>query len=216
MVGQPQKLRKGQEEAVSRILRNKLLTWTVIGFTILAGITGLSLWGIKERVETKMEKLVAKQFKEPRIQKVVRQVAADRASTLLAEQVNPEVAEFKAEIANQLKDLHALVARTQDLEAQSRQHEQSIQAVLQGLQHSLKQSQDAQTKLSSVRTDIVEMQKCLATIQYYQIKGANIFPNPYQKEMLDALNKLVAIAIPSPAERSKFITELQGPQEPKK
>ena len=122
MVGQPQKLTKGQEEDVIRILRNKLLKWTVIGFTILAGLTGLSLWGIKERVETKMEKLVAKQFEEPRIQEVVRQVAADRASTLLSEQVNPEVAKFKTEIANQLKDLHALVVRTQDLEAQSRQH----------------------------------------------------------------------------------------------
>ena len=131
-------------------------------------------------------------------------------------QVQAEVAKFKTEIANQLKKLHTLVARTQQLEAQSRKHEQSMQAVLAGLQQSLAQSQNAQAMLTSVRTDIVEMQKCLATIQYYQIKGANIFPNPYHKEMLDALNKLVAIAIPNPLERSKFITELQGPQGQKK
>lgn len=60
------------------------------------------------------------------------------------------------------------------------------------------------------------MQKHIATIQFYQIKGANRLPNPYQKEMMDALNKLVVIAIPNPVERNRFITELQGTQEPNK
>ena len=216
MVGKPQTLSQGQKNEVVSILRKQVVTWILIGLAILTGITGVGLWQIKKRVEAKMDKLVAKQFEEPQIQELVRQVAAERASALLTEQVNPEVAKFKTEIANQLKKLHTLVARTQQLEAQSRKHEQSMQAVLAGLQQSLAQSQNAQAMLTSVRTDIVEMQKCLATIQYYQIKGANIFPNPYHKEMLDALNKLVAIAIPNPLERSKFITELQGPQGQKK
>ena len=106
MVGVPQKLSKGQEVDVIRILRNKLLTWTVVGFTILAGITGLSLWGIKERIEANMEKLVAAQFEEPRIQQVVRQVAAERASSLLAEQVNPEVTKFKADVQQELLEFN--------------------------------------------------------------------------------------------------------------
>ncbi len=215
MAGKPQTLSQGQKEEVVSILRKQVVVWILIGLAILTGITGVGLWQIKKRVEAKMETLVAKQFEEPRIQKVVQRVAAERASTLLTEQVNPEVAKFKTEIANQLKDLHALVSRTQALEAQSRKHEQSIQDVLVGLKQSLTQSQNVQDMLTSVRTDIVEMQKYLATIQYYQIKGANIFPNPYQKEMLDSLNKLVAIAIPNPIERNKFINELQGPQDQK-
>ena len=216
MVGKPQTLSKGQEEDVVRILRNKLVTWTIIFFTILAGLTGASLLGIMKRTEKKMEDLVAKQFEEPRIQEVVRQVAADRASVLMTKQVTPEVTKFKADVADQLKELHTLVATTRELEAESQKHERSIQEVLVGLQHSLKQSQDANTRLSVVSSNIVEMQKCIATIQYYQLKGHNTIPNPYGKEMLDSLNRLLTIAIPDPVERSKFITELQSPQEPKK
>ncbi len=163
-----------------------------------------------------MEQLVAKQFEEPRIQEIVRQAASDRASTLMVEQINPEVVKFKAEVAEQLNLLRGLVAKTQELEEQSRKHKQSIQAVLIGLQQSLKQSQDANTRLSTVSSAIVEMQKCVATIQYYQIQGYGTFPNPYGEQMLASLNKLVAIAIPNPAERGKFITELQGDRDSKK
>lgn len=111
MVGIPQKLSKGQEEDVIRILRNKLLTWIIIGFTLLAGFTGFSLWGIMQRAKTQMEQLVAKQFEEPRIQKLVREVAADRASVLMTEQIQPEVTKFKAELAAQLQELKGYVEK---------------------------------------------------------------------------------------------------------
>ena len=107
MVGKPQRLSKGQEEGVVRILRNKLLTWTLIFFAILAGLTGASLLGIMKRTEKKMEDLVAKQFEEPRIQEVVRQVAADQASALMIEQITPEVTNFKANLEKQ-KELTVL------------------------------------------------------------------------------------------------------------
>lgn len=215
MAGEKQKLSKGQQEEVVHIFRNKLLAWTLIGFAILAGFTGLSLWGIMNRVEHKMEALVAKQFEEPRIQKVVRDVAAERASSLMKEQVAPEVTKFKSEIEDQLKELQTLVTKTSDLKAESQKNKQLIQAVLDELQRSFKESQVANNRLNAISADIVKMQKAVATIQYYQIKGASIFPNPHTKEMLDALNELVAVAIPNPVERSKFITELQGPQQPK-
>lgn len=213
MPGKPQTLSEGQKNEVIRILRNRLLGYVLISFAILAGLTGLSLWGIWQRVEAEMEDLVAKQFKEPQIQEVVRQAAAEQASGLMMEQITPEVNDFKAKVDNQLKELYSLVATIQELKTESQKHEQGIQTVLGGLQHSLKQSQN---QLSTVKSDIVEMQKHLATIQYYQIQGTNKFPNPYTKEMMAALNKLVVIAIPNPVERNKFITELRGTQEPKK
>ncbi len=213
MPSKPQTLSEGQKDEVARIIRNKLLKWVLIFFAILAGLTGASLWGIMKRTETEMEKLVAKQFEEPRIQEVVRQVAAERASALMTEQITPEVNNFKTEVNNQLEKLYPLVATIQELKAESQKSEQEIQTVLDSLEHSLKQSRN---QLSTIKSDIVEMQKHVATIQYYQIKGANRLPNPYKKEMMAALNKLVAITIPNPVERSKFITELQGPRDPKK
>ncbi len=213
MAGKPQTLSGGQKDEVARIIRNELLKGVLISLAILAGLTGASLWGIMKRTETEMEKLVAKQFEEPRIQEVVRQVAAELASSLMMEQITPEVNDFKAKIDNQLKELYSLVASIQELKTESQKSEQEIQTVLGGLQHSLKQSQN---QLSAVKSDMVEMQKHLATIQYYQIEGANRIPNPYKEGMMAALNKLVAIAIPDRAERSKFITELQDTQKPKK
>ena len=184
MAYESQNLSEDQKKEVIQIFHNKILAWILISFAILAGLTGMSLWGIMKRTEKKMEDLVAKQFDEPQIQKVVRQVAAERASVLMTEQITPEVTKFKADVADQIKTLHSLVAKTRKLEVASREHEQSIQTVLGGLQQSLKQSQDAHNQLSTVKSDIVEMQKYLATIQYYQIEGANRFPNPYTKEML--------------------------------
>lgn len=213
MAGKPQTLSEGQKKEVVRILRNQLIKWILISLTLLSILTGLSIYKILKNTEEKVEELVAKQFEEPRIQEVVRQVAAERASVLMTEQITPEVNDFKAKVDNQLKELYSLIATIQELKTESQKHEQGIQTVLGGLQHSLKQSQN---QLSTVKSDIVEMQKHLATIQYYQIQGANTFPNPYAKEMMAALNKLVVIAIPNPVERSKFITELQGTQEPKK
>lgn len=129
MAGKPQTLSEGQKDEVVSILRKKVIGWTLVGLTILTAIMGIGLWQIKQRVENKMEQLVAKQFEEPRIQEIVRQAAADRASVLLVEQVNPEVVKFKTEVAVQLNELHTLVAKTRELEEQSRKHEQSIQAV---------------------------------------------------------------------------------------
>lgn len=213
MAGRHQTLSKGQKDEVVQILKKKLLFYVLTGGTIFVLITGLSLLSIMKRVENGMEKLVAKQFEEPRIKKLVRQVATERASTLMMEQITPEVNNFKKEVNNQLEKLYPLVAAIQELKVESQKSEQEIQTVLKGLEYSLKQSR---SQLSTIKSDNVEMQKYVSIIQYYQIEGANRFPNPYIKEMLDALNKLVVIAIPNSVERNKFIAEIQVPQEPKK
>jgi len=100
MAGKPQTLSEGQKKEVVRLFWKKLLTSMLIFFAILGGITGWSLWEIKQRVEAKMEELVAKQFEEPQIQEVVRQVAAERASFLMTDQIMPDVNSFKIEVAS--------------------------------------------------------------------------------------------------------------------
>lgn len=109
MVGKPQTLSKGQKEEVRRILWKQVVTGFLIGLAVLTGLTGLSLWEIARRVENNMERLVAKQFEEPRIQKVVRKVAADRADTIMHEQIQPEVQRFKGQIDKQLDELQTSV-----------------------------------------------------------------------------------------------------------
>ena len=116
MAGKPQSLSKGQEEHVIRILRKSLIAWVLIGFAVLAGLTGASLWGIMKRAETQMEELVAKQFEEPRIREVVQAVATERADALIQEQINPEVANFKTEVSSQLEELQTIVVGTRELE----------------------------------------------------------------------------------------------------
>ncbi|MBW2168556.1 MAG: hypothetical protein JRG69_04705, partial [Deltaproteobacteria bacterium] len=75
MTGKPQTLSKGQREEVVKILRKQVVTWVLIVIAVLTGVTGLSLWGIKSRLEKKLEVLVAKQFEEPRIKAIVSDVA---------------------------------------------------------------------------------------------------------------------------------------------
>ena len=65
---------------------NQRLGWYVFAaFAVIAGISGLSIWEIKERTEEKVEVLISEQFKEPRIQKTLEDVAVERASTLISE-----------------------------------------------------------------------------------------------------------------------------------
>ena len=107
MAGKPQTLSKGQQDEVSSILRKQVLTWSLIFLAVLTGVTGLSLWGIKCRVEKKMEELVAAQFQEPRIRELLHETAADRANAIIMDQVRPEVVSFKAEVQKELKGVQS-------------------------------------------------------------------------------------------------------------
>jgi hypothetical protein len=210
MAGKPQSLSEGQEKAVRFILRKQVAVWTLTGLALLGGITGLSLWQIKERVERKMETLVAKQFEEPRIRTTVQEVARSQATVLMLKEIEPEVATFKEGIAQRLRDLDALVQKTQLLDEQSKEHAKAVGDIVATLQKTLQDSQDMRDKIVGLQSDIVRMQKCTARVQYYIVKGRNSLPNPYGKEMVGALNELLSIALPNPLERTKFIESLGG------
>jgi len=207
-------LTEDQKSEVVQIVWKQVLAGSLVILALLGGITGLSLWGIKTRIEDKVERLVSKQFEEPKIQGIVEKVAANQASILMSEQINPEVVKFKEEVSKKLEELYQLVAKTRELEVQSRKHEESIQNVLYALKTSLNESQESAKQLTRLKSDIIEMQKLVVTLQYYQLKGGNTIPNPYLEQSKDALNRLVHIAIPDPLERSKFIVEMQQIQEP--
>lgn len=87
-----------------RILRKTLLRYLLVGFAILAGVTGMSLWGIYSKINGNMTNLVAKQFEEPRIQQLTREAASERASILLEQQIQPEVEKFKQDIVEKTNE----------------------------------------------------------------------------------------------------------------
>ncbi len=211
MANKPQTLSQGQKDEVIRVIRNQVLTWTLIFLAILTGITGVGLWQIKEHVENKMEALVASQFEEPKIHQVVEEAAATRANQILREQIQPDVDRFKTEITNRLSELDMLLAKTKDLEKQSQDQAAAIQDILKQQQALLAESQQIRDKMVGLQSDMIQMQKCTIKIQYFTEKGRNTFPNPYTQNILDALNEMISIAIPDPVERGKFINELGGP-----
>lgn len=117
MAGKPQTLSSGQKKEVVTILRKQVAAGVLVGFAILSGVTGLSLWGIARRVEQNMESLVAEQFKEPQIQTVVRDVAAGQANAMMLEQIQPEVKRFTAEVDEQLGTIQSTLAKVAELAA---------------------------------------------------------------------------------------------------
>ena len=155
MAGKPQTLSRGQEEHVTRLLRNKLLAWVLIAFAILAGLTGASLWGIRRRAETTMEKMVAKQFEEPRIREVVRQVATDRATLLMSNQISPQVVQFKADVADELREVQALVEKTRIRESEGQKHKASIVGIVTDLEQIRDRTGVAESRLATVETNLV-------------------------------------------------------------
>lgn len=107
MAGKPQTLSKGQSEEVVAILRKQLLTWGLVFLAIFTAVTGLSLWGIKKRVENIAIQRIAKQFEEPYISALMKQVAEGQAKSILEQQVVPEVSRFKSEVGTQISDFDA-------------------------------------------------------------------------------------------------------------
>jgi len=215
MTGKPQTLSKGQREEVVKILRKQVVTWVLIVIAVLTGVTGLSLWGIKSRLEKKLEVLVAKQFEEPRIKAIVSDVAKNRADSLLVEQVKPEVDRFKNEIASQIEDLKSLASDTQKLKVQSNDNAEKIEAILNSVRQSKKEIENVKSELFGLNSDLAKLERGLVEIQYFTYKGRNSFPNPYHEKIMQKLNELLIIAIPESTERAQFVKEIQSYQ-PKK
>jgi len=98
MAGRPQSFTKGQQQEIKAIIRNQLLVGTLAFVTLLSGVTGLSLWGIKVRLEKKLETLVADQFKNENVQKTVDRAAAAEEARLLAKSVEPSNKSFQSKL----------------------------------------------------------------------------------------------------------------------
>jgi|GEM_PF-2490780 len=102
MAAKNKALTEEQKQEIKHIVR--IQAWIGLGivFTLLSGILGYSLRDIKSHVEKKVEDLVAKQFEEPRIKEIVENAAKNKASALMSEQINPEVAKFKEDMAQKI------------------------------------------------------------------------------------------------------------------
>ncbi len=212
MAGKPQTLSKGQRDEVVKILRKQVVTWVLIAIAVLTGVTGLSLWGIKSRLEKKLEILVAEQFEEPRIKAVVSDVAKNRAEALLSEQVKPDVERFKKEIASQIEDLKTLAIDTKKLKVQSNENAENIESILNSVRQSKTEIENVKGELFGLNSDLAKLERGLVEIQYFTYKGRNSFPNPYHEKIIQKLNELLIIAIPDPAERDQFAKEIQSYQ----
>jgi len=209
MSGKPQTLSKGQREEVSKILRNKIIKGCITGCVLIGIITGYSLWDIKNRLEEKVENLIASQFEEPHIKAVVENVAETKAESLLVMQINPEVQRFKNEIASQLTVLNSLVADTQNLKSLSDSTSQQILTILNSVRNSQQQIDEIKGKFTGLNSDLIKLEQGLVEIQYLTYKGRNSFPNPYHERIMAKLNELLIIAIPNLDERAQFVRELE-------
>ena len=107
MAGIPQKLSKGQKREVSKILIKQVIA----GLAILAIFTGLSIWGIYVRIEQKTEKLIAEQFKEPRIQQLLKEVAENQAKKIIEETLTPSIKKANESIKLKNQSLDAFVTK---------------------------------------------------------------------------------------------------------
>lgn len=127
MAGKPQTLSNGQTDEVISIFRRQLLTWGLVFLAILTGVTGLSLWGIKEGVETIAIQRIAKQFEEPYISSLMKQVAEQQAKSILEQQVRPEVTRFKSEVNTKITEFDSYLT---ELKAKYEQDYESLSAEL--------------------------------------------------------------------------------------
>jgi hypothetical protein len=113
MANRPQSLSKGQQEEVVRILHRRLLAYFLTALAIIGGVMGVGLWQIKERLEQKMESMIADQFQELRIRQTVSEVAATKAQDLLIKQIQPEVDAFKVEIGKKTAEADGKLSEIQ-------------------------------------------------------------------------------------------------------
>lgn len=110
MLDQAQKeLSEKQQDQVVHILKDQFWKWVKIILLFTGGGIFLLCIVVFQSVKTTVTYLVAKQFEEPRIQQIVNEAAKDRASVLMEEQIQPEVDNFKLEVAKRIQDVNEFV-----------------------------------------------------------------------------------------------------------
>lgn len=114
MSKKPQTLSSEQIKHVKTIFWKTLGKWFLIFIAVLTGITGFSLYKIKTLVEKKVEILILEQFKEPKINNTMKEVAENQAKIIIENNLNPKIEKATLSISektnifnknlNQLKD----------------------------------------------------------------------------------------------------------------
>ena len=189
MTGRHQTLSKGQKKEVVQLFRKKILTWVLLVLALITGVTGYSLLKIKESIQKKAETLVAKQFEEPKIQKIVENVAAEQAAFLTSARIEPQVTEFEVEVTEKLRELSLLVVDIKDLKVNSQKHEHIIKSILIPLQHSFEESQYARNHYSTIKSDNVEMMSGEMVLKIFTSYGniQRAFDDIYKTALDEAL-----------------------------
>jgi len=82
----------------------------LIGLTLLTGVFGLSLWGIKTEITKEMRASIVEQVKEPRIRELIVSVVSTQSEQLLRNEVKPTVESFKRDVGEQLQAVTGLAA----------------------------------------------------------------------------------------------------------
>jgi len=163
------------------------------------------------RLEEKLETLVANQFEEPRIQSVVNSVATERAEALLLEQINPVVDKFMAEMTSKLQKIETIVASMQESKSQSDSNAKQIEKALAFTRNSQQEIEKFKKSISGLQSDLIKINRGIVEIQYYTyISRGRFGNNPYQERIEQKMNELIKIAVPDPQERSKFVNELKA------
>jgi hypothetical protein len=91
------------EKVVSSILWRKFLAFGAV-FTLLFGG---SMWGIYLRTQRIVIGRVTEQFNEPRIQKILQEVASNEAKSIIENTLNPEIAKMNELIANSRNEIES-------------------------------------------------------------------------------------------------------------
>jgi len=120
-----------------------------------------------DQADETMASTIAARFEEPRIEALMREVATDRASTLMTEQISPEIVRFKTDLAAQLREVSAMVARTQSMEEESRNHRDEIDRIRQSMQASLKEVDARLVAASAAQQELTE----IAAFQLLAVKA---------------------------------------------
>ena len=83
---------------IIKTLQKKLWGWFLVGLAVLGGVTGLSLWGIKCKTEQIVIDRITKQFEEPKIQAILKEVAEKTAKDIIDNRLDPEIQDAKTTV----------------------------------------------------------------------------------------------------------------------
>jgi len=98
----PGRLSREEEQRVIKGLKRNIRRDMLFLAGVLAIITILSLWGIKEGLERVTLKRIDEQFEQPEIQTLLEDVARTKTKDLMQRQIDPELKRLRKELSEQV------------------------------------------------------------------------------------------------------------------